>query len=176
MDHRCDLCGVGFCKSTFLSRNLPLSNPHTTMAQYASMTDPEKKQGTLHFKKGKTKRSYTPASAETGHPAYGPVGSGRKVESMLSKARGAGQDIAYDADKKPYRAGYTKETKEPDQHSYEIPVSKPKMEGKLSVTPTTPKQSAESIRQKSGTPMKRRLPRVDWLKGKNKRTESGYGS
>jgi hypothetical protein len=37
------------------------------------------------------------------------------------------------------------------------------------------KKSAAEIRQANGPAMKRRLPRVDWLKGRNKKTQSGHG-
>lgn len=64
--------------------------------------------------------------------------------------------------------------------------SKPEFSAKISgkahipkLTPSvTPQPMKKKMKQTSGTPMKRRLPRVDYLQGKgygrNKRTESGY--
>lgn len=154
------------------------SNP-TDMAHYSSMTDPnpKKKSGvTLHFKKGKTRHGYKSASVETGHPEYGKVGTGRKIEPMLNKARAAKVEVVRDSEGKPYRAGHSMEHKEADTHTTKLhhTPSIPKR-AKSSYETMKTKASTEAIRQKSGAGPKRRLPRVDWLKGRNKRTESGFG-
>jgi hypothetical protein len=90
-----------------------------------SSTEPKVKKGSgksqttveLTLSRGTEKRKYTPASVETGHKAYGKVGSGGKVKSMLDRARSAGVDVAHDTDGKPYRAGHTTVTKSPDKVS-----------------------------------------------------------
>lgn len=156
---------------------MQLTNTH--MAHYASMNhDPKGKKSssvTLHFQKGKTKKTFKAADVRTGHAEYGAESKTKPTPDFVKKAQAAQVDVIH-RDGKPYRAGHTTEHKESDTHAT-----------RLDHTPTIPKraksnyetmktqQSTAEIRQKSGSPMKRRLPRVEWLSGKNKKTEAGYG-
>lgn len=148
-------------------------------------TNPPKKKNNgslsveMTHQRGTEKSTYTPATAETGHPEYGKTGSGSKVKIMLDKARERKEDIAYDKEGKPYRAGVTTVDKTPAKigikinHTPSIP-SRVKSKEELGVSPGP---TSGKMKVTSGSTKKRRLPHVDYLEKihKNKRTESGYG-
>lgn len=148
------------------------------MAHLTSITDPEKKKSsvTLKFQRGKHKKSFQKADVRTGDPSYGKESLTKATPEFISKAQKSGVDVVHH-EGKAYRAGYETIHKTPDSHSVEID-SKPSIPkrapSQMEVMQT--RQSTDNIRQKSGTPTKRRLPRVEWLKGRNKKTEAGYGS
>lgn len=147
------------------------------MARYESMTDPKAKKSkgvTLHFQRGKTQTSFKPADVRTGDPAYGKESASKPTPDFVKKAQNAGVDVVH-KDGLSYRAGHSTTTKEADTHSTKIhdtPSIPQRAKGKYETMKT--QQSTAAIRQKSSPGPKRRLPRVDWLKGKNKKTESGH--
>lgn len=89
------------------------------MKTYSNVTDPGKKKkgasssGYPTYTPPKEKKEYTPTRALTGDKRYGKENSAGKDADFIEKARAKKQDIAYDKDKKPYRAGVTTVTKEP---------------------------------------------------------------
>jgi hypothetical protein len=142
---------------------------------YEDTTPAPKSEVKLGFERGKETRTYTPARTLTGDTRYGKENADSQDPEFVEDARKAKQDIAY-KDGKPYRAGYTSVSKEPDKFTTKIDVH-PKI-SRIKVIEEDapqPKKSAEEIRQSRGVGKKRRLQRVPWLPGKNKRTESGYG-
>lgn len=147
------------------------------MARYEAMTDPKAKKAkgvTLHFQRGKSKTDFKPADVRTGDPAYGKESSTNPTPEFVKKAQTAGVDVVHKGGLS-YRAGHTTTTKESDTHTTKIhdtPSIPKRAKGKYETMKM--QQSTAEIRQKSGSPMKRRLPRVDWLKGRNKKTEAGY--
>lgn len=147
------------------------------MATYSSI-DPPKKKSTvqLRFQPGKTKKHYKPADVRTGDPSYGKESQTKPTPEHVVKAQKAGADIA-EHNGKPYRAGYTTIEKTPNSvhvHSEKVTPHIPKM-AKSSTQIAQDKQKMAEIHQKSGKSKKRRLPRVEWLSGNNKRTEAGFG-
>jgi hypothetical protein len=137
----------------------------------------QKSEVKLGFERGKETRTYTPARALTGDKRYGKESPEKEDPKFIEDARSAKQDIAY-KDGKPYRAGFTSVTKEPDKFTTKIDVH-PKISKIKVIEEDAPKasnkKSAAEIRQTNGPGRKRRLKRVPWLPGQNKRTESGYG-
>lgn len=144
---------------------------------YSSMIDPKpKKKGsvTLHFQHGRSKKSFQKADVRTGDPNYGNESATKSTPEHVIKAQKAGADLA-EHNGKPYRAGYSTIHKEPDTHSVKIEHSNHIPAPKKSAYETMQtRQGTAEIRQKSAPGPKRRLPRVSWLAGRNKRTESGY--
>jgi len=133
--------------------------PGKSKKKKSSSTNVEKGKGKsqseveLGFERGKSKSTYKPASAETGHPAYGKPGAGSKVRSLLDKARSAKVDIAHDDEGKPYRAGYTTAEKEPDKFTVKLNV-KPSIPDRINPpsgnkTPIATK-SAAVVKKKPG--------------------------
>lgn len=108
----------------------------TVRTNITKSVDPDPK---LTHTRGKVKKTYTPTSVETGSEAYGKSGKGTKVAKLLSDARSKKQDIAYDDEGKPYRAGVTTETSEPPRLS--VQIDKPKIPTrKESIRITVPKK------------------------------------
>lgn len=147
-------------------------------------TDPgpgpkKKKSVTLNFKMGQSKRSFKAADERTGAASYGKESMTKSTPEFVKTAQKAGVDVA-EHEGRPYRAGYTSITKEPDKFSISIEkttpnIPKPK---KGAYETLLNKQKMQEIHQKSGPGMKQRRPRVEYLQGhgygRNKRTESGY--
>ena len=149
---------------------------NTAMASYSTIDPPDKKSKVkLHFQRGKTKRIFKSADVRTGDPSYGPESKTKDTPEFVKKAQKAGADVA-EHNGKPYRAGYTTITKEPDKHSVTIDhtPSIPKR-APSGVEMSARKKKMSEIRQKYGAGKKRRLDRVEWLEGRNKKTESGHG-
>lgn len=142
----------------------------------AYTTDPPAKKGAvLHFKHGATKKKFKAADLRTGAASYGPESKTAPTPDFVKKAQSAGVDLA-EKDGKSYRAGYTSMEKTPDQHKVHTELSgKIPAPHKSQYEVMQNKKKMSEIHQASGTAKKRRLPRVDWLAGKNKRTESGFG-
>lgn len=142
---------------------------------YTDPNPPKKTSATLHFKRGKVKKTFTPTDVRTGDKNYGPESSNKPTPGFIKDAQRAKVDVVHKDNGLSYRAGHTTETKEPDSHqvkttiSGHIPKRQPGEYEKL----MTRKKTAE-IRQKSAPGPKRRMPRVKWLEGRNKRTESGF--
>jgi hypothetical protein len=135
----------------------------------------------LTFERGKTTKSYEAKRVHTGHPAYGKEDPSKKDAAFIEEARKKKQEIAYDKEGKPYRAGVTTETKTPDK----IGITKTKIRIVPAVKSVKPTMSAEEIRQKGGDQPKRKLIRVDYLRNKDakggisqergrKKSKSGY--
>lgn len=148
------------------------------MATYSSIDPPKKQKSTvqLHFKHGRVKKKFQPMDTRTGDPNYGRESQTKPTPEHVVKAQKAGADIA-EHNGKPYRAGYTTIEKTPNSvhvHSEKVTPHIPKL-AKSTTQIAQDKQKMAEIHQKSGKGMKRRLPRVEWLQGKNKRTESGFG-
>lgn len=90
--------------------------------------DPPKKKKSsvqLGFKKGKETKEYTPARVLSGHKEYGKEDATKKDAAFIEEARAKKQDIVH-KDGKPYRAGHTKVTKEPDTHTIDVEIEHPK--------------------------------------------------
>lgn len=78
----------------------------------------------LAFKRGEEKKEYTPTRALTGDKRYGKENAANKDAKFIEEAREKKQDIAYKGGK-PYRAGVTTTSKQPDKVNVNIPVKKP---------------------------------------------------
>lgn len=151
----------------------------------ANLTDPGKKKkirikvgkaadksgdgAEIHFSRGKEHRTYKEADVRTGHPDYGKESKSKTTPTFIKRAQEAKQDIVH-KDGRPYRAGHKETVKEPDKFRVKIKVTPD-----IRPVEQIEHKSAEELRQKSGPVSKRRLERVEWLKGRNKRTESGFG-
>lgn len=127
----------------------------------------------LDFQRGKTTKTYTPSDVRTGDVRYGKEGSG-ETPDFVKKAQAAKQDIVHHKEK-PYRAGFTTETKTPEKVSIRI-KSTPSIKMHQHV-PQNLSTAAQGDGANSGgkRPGKRRLPHVDYLEKvrRNKRTEAG---
>lgn len=123
----------------------------------------------LSFKRGEENRKYTPSDVRTGHPEYGKESQTKPTPMFIKRAQEAKQEIVH-KDGRPYRAGQMEVKKHPDKISLKIKVTPDIRQIK-----EVDHKSASEIRQASGPAKKRRLERVEWLKGRNKRTESGFG-
>lgn len=70
-----------------------------------------------------SKSTYTPAKAETGHPAYGKAGGGtdKEMNRLISDAQAKKRDVtAYGSKGLHYKAGTTTTTKTPMSHNLTI--------------------------------------------------------
>lgn len=137
----------------------------------------------LKITPGKTTKTYTPARELTGHKEYGKENAKNKDAAFIEEARKKKQDIAYDKDQKPYRAGVTTETSTPPKLSITTP--KIRIAKVSSNKAVKPKKSAEEIRSENDKPTTRKLPRIAYLRNKDakggiskergrKKSESGY--
>jgi hypothetical protein len=129
----------------------------------------------MEFKHGNTKKSYTKKDVRSGDPNYGKESKSKPTPEFVKKAQRAGVDTA-EKNGKAYAAGETKSTKTSDQHKVRIKVT-PVMKMHQIHGHTVKDQPAakSNINQNFGKGPKRRLERVKWLKGRNKKTEAGYG-
>lgn len=140
------------------------------------MNKPEKPEpAQLEHKHGAEKREYKKADVRTGHPSYGKESKKKDTPDFIKKAQQAGADVVH-KDGKVYRAGHSTTTKAPDKHSVRIKITPElKMVKKVAIAPKEGGAGKDRIDQGSSKPMKRRLDRVKWLAGRNKKTEAGFG-
>lgn len=133
-------------------------------------------KSTVHmgFERGKTTKTYTPGDVRTSHPGYGKERSGGEAPGFIKSAQAEKKDIVM-KDGKPYRAGYTEETKTPDKATVKIRIN-PNIKmhkhsgGQSIIEPSDDPKGGKR-------PGKRRLEHVPYLEKvkRNKRTESGHG-
>jgi hypothetical protein len=129
----------------------------------------------MEFKRGGETRTYTKSDVRTGDKAYGKESSTKPTPEFIKKAQAAKVDIVH-KDGLSYRAGHTKTEKKKDTHHVKIKLTPHlKMVKSVPHTGSSTTKGMDEIRQKSGSGPKRRMERVNWLKGRNKRTESGHG-
>lgn len=136
---------------------------------------------------GKEKKTYTPARAFTGHAEYGKENPNNPDAKFIEDARKKKQDIAYDKDQKPYRAGVTTISKDPDKGFSKLTIHKGSSTPGSSVTKVDVKEPvAGKMKQKFGIIPKRKIERVDYLRAKDakggiskerrrRKNESGHG-
>ena len=160
-----------------IARKKPQKTKPRVRAVPGDVIKPGKKQeAKLELKRGKETRKYSPIRELTGDPRYGKESPSNKDPDFVERARAAKVDVVR-KDGKPYRAGVTTVTKEPDKVSSKIEVSSQIRKVQFAHADGT--APAEQKRVKKISQPKRRLKRVDYLQGKgygrNKRTESGYG-
>jgi hypothetical protein len=140
-----------------------------------AMNKPEKDTpAEMKFGHGATKKTYIRKDVRTGDPNYGKESKTKPTPEFVQKAQRAGVDTA-EKNGKSYAAGETKSVKTPDKHQVKIKVTP---EFRMHVPHGKSKESGagkNQIDQKFAGGPKRRLERVAWLKGRNKRTESGFG-
>ena len=140
-----------------------------------SLNKPEKDSpAQMEFKRGAEKKVYIKRDVRSGDPNYGKESKTKPTPGFVKKAQSAGVDFA-EKDGKSYAAGTTTKIKTPDKHHVKVKITP---EYKMHVPHGKHKEtgkSMEQIRQANGPAQKRRLERVAWLKGRNKRTESGFG-
>jgi hypothetical protein len=79
------------------------------------------------FKRGKETKTYDKARTFTGLKDYGKENPNNKDAEFIEEARRKKQDIAYDKEGKPYRAGHTTVTKAADKFSADVKVGIPKI-------------------------------------------------
>jgi hypothetical protein len=79
---------------------------------------------TQSFHHGAEKRSYTPASVETGHPEYGKAGNGTNsgMNKALSEARAGKQEVA-EHQGRGYKAGSVAIEKKGDQFKTSVKIN-----------------------------------------------------
>lgn len=148
---------VAKMKTMIVSKNKPGSNAGASSVE-------------LHHERGKTTKTYTPADIRTGDERYGKEGSG-DTPDFIKRGQAAKQDIVHHNDK-PYRAGYTQESKTPDKVKIKVrSIPDIKMHKHIQNTGTP----ASEIRANGGNAGKRRLEHVPYLEKlkRNKRTEAG---
>lgn len=126
----------------------------------------------LHHQRGEEKTKYRKEDVRTGDPRYGKESATKPTPDFIKKAQAAKVDVVH-RDGKPYRAGHSETTKNPDKH-IKIKI-KPDLRMVKKTPIATPGVGGNKKEQSFGPNKKRRLERVEWLKGRNKRTESGYG-
>lgn len=136
----------------------------------SKVTDPgKKKKGddpnpNPTYTPGKTKKTYTSGRSLTGHKDYGKENPKNKDAKFIEDARAKKQDIAY-KDGKPYRAGYTTETREEGTFTPgKIPIPKPTI--KIKVTSSKPEQK----------PVKKEVKATNKKSGKLKPMGMTYGT
>jgi hypothetical protein len=158
------------------SGQIDKSKVPATKTKVVAMNKPEKDTpAEMKFGHGATKKVYVKKDVRTGDPNYGKESKTKPTPDFVKKAQRAGVDNA-EKGGKSYAAGESKHTKTPDKHrvhvkvtpimNMHVPHGKHKETGK----------GMDQIRQESGPSKKRRLERVQWLAGRNKRTEAGHGS
>jgi len=140
------------------------------MVKVGPAPDKSKNGVELGFQKGKETRSYEKQDVRTKDPRYGSESSDKPTPGFVKEAQRKGQDIAY-KDGKPYRAGVTTTTKEPDKFTAKIKVT-PDVRPIKIVMPSGGKGS-EKVKVKTKMPSKRLPPTVSWLK-QQKKHERGY--
>lgn len=130
----------------------------------------------MQMKHGATKKTYTKKDVRTGDPNYGKESKTKPTPEFVKKAQRAGADHA-EKNGKSYAAGETKHVKKPDHHSVRIKITPVlKMHQIHGTTVKETGAGKDKIKQNFGQGPKRRMERVKWLKGRNKRTEAGYGN
>lgn len=126
---------------------------------------------------GKVTKSYEPADVRTGSPKYGKESLTKPTPQFIKDAQAEKKDIVT-KNNLDYRAGYTKETKSPDQVSTTTKL----VPGKISIV----KKKEVNVSEPKPAParnsggiklMKRRADTVPWLTGKkaNLKKEAGHG-
>lgn len=134
-----------------------------------------KSSGELQFQRGAETKNYVKKDVRTGDPSYGKESKTKDTPEFVKKAQRAGADFA-EHKGKSYAAGETTTTKTPDKHIVKIKIHpEMKMVKKVAVEPKETGAGKERINQKFGNAGRRRLERVEWLKGRNKKTEAGFG-
>ena len=129
----------------------------------------------LHHQHGKRTKTYVPADVRTGHTEYGKESKTKPTPGFVKEAQAQKKDIVV-KDGKPYRAGHTQHMKQPDKIGIKIKVTPDIRPVKMTHhTEEDQTKGKEKMKQNFGKGPKRRLERVKWLKGRNKRTESGFG-
>lgn len=146
-----------------------------TKTKIVAMNKPEKDTpAEMKFGHGATKKVYVKKDVRSGDPNYGKESKTKNTPEFVKKGQRAGvEEVEHKG--KSYAAGENKSTKTTDVHkvnvkvtpilNMHVPHGKNKETGK----------SLDQIRQENGPAKKRRLERVSWLKGRNKRTEAGHG-
>lgn len=136
------------------------------------------KQGGKHesevkFVHGPEKKVFVKKDVRTGDPNYGKESKTNPTPDFVKKAQKAGAEHA-EKDGKSYVAGVSKTMKTPNKIQVKIKLN-PHMAMHVRDDSKPTGKGKGSIKQAPGNPMKRRLERVAWLEGRNKRTESGFG-
>lgn len=125
------------------------------------------------FKSGTEKRTFIKKDVRTGDPAYGKESSSAETPEFVRKAQSAGATHA-EHNGKSYKAGDILSETTPHKIHTKIKIN-PSFKMVVPVDADDDGAGKDRISQKSGPAGKRRLERVAWLQGRNKRTESGYG-
>lgn len=132
------------------------------------------------MQRGATSRSYQAKEIETGHPAYGKAVAISKrnpgLTEALKKAQMQKKDVA-EYKGKPYKAGTTTVTKQPDKFKTSTSYKSPGLMFTEKKSVSVQKPGGASMARSKGSDSKRRLKHVEYLERlkKNKRTEAGHG-
>ncbi len=132
-----------------------------------------KSGGTLDFKHGAVKKTFQKQDVRTGDPNYGKESATKPTPEFVKKAQSAGAEHA-EREGKSYAAGKATHVKNPDTHIKIKIHPEMKMVVRKPSTASETGAGKEDIHQKNSPGPKRRLERVAWLKGRNKRTEAGH--
>ena len=103
---------------------------------------------------GKEKTEYKEARVHSGHPEYGKENPNNKDAKFIEDARKKKQDIAYDKDNKPYKAGTTTTTKEKDKVAINVDV----VHRPLKMVPAQEAAKTSEAKKTGSSKMKRLKP------------------
>ena len=112
---------------------------------------PKKPQGstvTTTIAGGKESSTYTPARAHTGDTRYGKENPGKADPKFVEDARRNKQDVAFDNEGKPYRAGFTTKTSTPPKMNVSVQI------GDQDLRPLVPHQAQMPKAGKGGGKLK----------------------
>lgn len=151
----------------------PKKKYRIVMTKVGKAPDKSKDGVELGFKRGAETTEYKAERTFTGNPAYGKESPKNKDASFIEEARAKKQDIAYDNEGKPYRAGQTTVIKKPDQFTTKIKVTPDIRPVKIQMVSSGGSKMADNIKSKTAMPKKRLPPTVSWLK-QQKKHERGY--
>lgn len=148
-----------------------------TKTKIVAMNKPEKDTpAQMKFGHGSTKKVYVKKDVRTGDPSYGKESKSKPTPEFVKKAQRAGAETA-EKNGKPYAAGESAHTKKADKHSVRVKVTPElRMHVPHAKNPSETGAGKDKIKQSFGQGPKRRMERVKWLKGRNKRTEAGFGN
>jgi hypothetical protein len=168
---------IRITRSERKSGQIDKSKIPATKTKVVAMNKPEKDTpAQMKFSHGSTKKVYVKKDVRTGDPSYGKESKTNPTPEFVKKAQRAGAETA-EKGGKAYAAGENKSVKTTDKHHVKIKVT-PVMNMHIphAKKPSETGAGKDNIKQSFGKGPRRRMERVAWLKGRNKRTETGFGN
>lgn len=105
---------------------------------------PKKSTVTTTIAAGKESSTYKPARTHTGDTRYGKEDPGKADPRFVEDARRNKQDVAFDKEGKPYRAGFTTKTSTPPKMNVSVQIGDQDLRPLVPHQAQSPKKSGKS--------------------------------